>query len=47
MAYGRALLPDAILGVEADRHQREEMEMRASIAVENNYRAYRVGSRAP
>ncbi len=41
MAYGHVLLPDAILGVEADRHEREEMEMRASIAVENSCRAYR------
>jgi hypothetical protein len=41
MAYGRVLLPDAILGLDADRHQRDELEMRASIAVENDHPAHR------
>ena len=44
MAYGRVHRPGAILGADADRHQREEMEIRASITVENDRPVRRDGA---
>ena len=41
MAYGRVNRPGDIHGADADRHQREEMEIRAWKAVENDYPVHR------
>ena len=43
MAYGRVLLPEKILGVDADRHKRVEMDLHPSIAVENDRPVHRDG----